>query len=197
MSLTGTIQANEILKGKINWLREIHGYSAYEIAVINGFRGSEEEWLETLQGLSAYEVAVVNGFKGTEEAWLATLKGDKGDKGEAGTSFKVLGYHESLAALIAAIPNPETGDVYGVGATHPYDIYIYNETDGWVNNGKLQGAKGEDGKPGKDGEPGAPGKDGEAGYTPVKGVDYFTEADKAELVQAVLAALPTAEEESV
>ena len=34
---------------------------------------------------------------------------------------------------------------------------------------------------------GAPGTDG---YTPVKGTDYFTEADKTELVNAVLAALP-------
>lgn len=31
------------------------------------------------------------------------------------------------------------------------------------------------------------------GYTPVKGVDYYTEADKTELVQAVLNALPAAE----
>lgn len=34
------------------------------------------------------------------------------------------------------------------------------------------------------------------GYTPVKGVDYFTAADKAELVDAVMAALPAAEEAS-
>lgn len=34
---------------------------------------------------------------------------------------------------------------------------------------------------------------GEAGYTPVKGVDYYTEADKAELVAAVLAGIPVAE----
>lgn len=34
---------------------------------------------------------------------------------------------------------------------------------------------------------------GPAGYTPVKGTDYFTEADKAELVNAVLTALPAAE----
>lgn len=36
----------------------------------------------------------------------------------------------------------------------------------------------------------APGSDGAPGYTPVKGVDYFTESDKTELVNAVLAALP-------
>lgn len=35
--------------------------------------------------------------------------------------------------------------------------------------------------------------DGEDGYTPVKGTDYFTEEDKTELVNSVLAALPAAE----
>lgn len=34
---------------------------------------------------------------------------------------------------------------------------------------------------------------GEAGYTPVKGTDYFTEADKEEMVNDVLAALTSAE----
>jgi hypothetical protein len=34
------------------------------------------------------------------------------------------------------------------------------------------------------------GKDGKDGKTPVKGTDYFTAADKAELVSAVIAALP-------
>ncbi|UUV25841.1 MULTISPECIES: hypothetical protein [Lysinibacillus] len=33
-------------------------------------------------GKSAYEVAVVNGFIGTQEQWLASLKGEKGDKGQ-------------------------------------------------------------------------------------------------------------------
>lgn len=34
---------------------------------------------------------------------------------------------------------------------------------------------------------GPPGKDG---YTPVKGTDYYTEADKAEMAAAVVAVLP-------
>ncbi len=33
---------------------------------------------ETLKGDSAYQVAVDNGFEGTEQEWLASLKGDKG-----------------------------------------------------------------------------------------------------------------------
>lgn len=37
-----------------------------------------------IQGLSAYQVAVQEGFVGTEEEWLQSLKGDKGDKGDQG-----------------------------------------------------------------------------------------------------------------
>lgn len=47
-----------------------------------------------------------------------------------------------------------------------------------------------DGTDGEDGKDGADGADGMDGYTPIKGKDYFTEADKAEMVQAVLAAMP-------
>lgn len=35
-------------------------------------------------GKSAYQVAVDNGFIGTESEWLALLKGDAGDKGDKG-----------------------------------------------------------------------------------------------------------------
>lgn len=34
------------------------------------------------------------------------------------------------------------------------------------------------------------GPPGEPGKTPVKGTDYFTDADKTEMVNAVIAALP-------
>lgn len=39
---------------------------------------------DAIQGKSAYELAVMHGFKGTEEEWLASLKGEKGDKGDKG-----------------------------------------------------------------------------------------------------------------
>lgn len=35
-------------------------------------------------GKSAYEIAVDNGFEGTEEEWLASLKGERGPQGEQG-----------------------------------------------------------------------------------------------------------------
>jgi hypothetical protein len=49
---------------------------------------------------------------------------------------------------------------------------------------------------GEDGAPGRKGEKGDPGYTPKKGVDYYTEADKAEMVNAVLAALPNGDEVS-
>ena len=47
------------------------------------------------------------------------------------------------------------------------------------------GPAGPAGADGADGEDGADGKDGEDGYTPVKGTDYFTEADKEELITEI------------
>ena len=41
---------------------------------------------------------------------------------------------------------------------------------------------------------GAGGTTGAAGHTPIKGVDYYTEADKAEMVDAVIAKLPNGDE---
>ena len=59
--------------------------SAYDIAVDNGFVGTEQEWLDSLkQGKSAYEIAVENGFVGSEVEWLESLKGSKGDAGDDG-----------------------------------------------------------------------------------------------------------------
>ena len=66
------------------WLASIKGDSAYKVAVDNGFVGTEEEWLESLKGEDAYKIAVDNGFVGTEVEWLASLKGEKGDKGDKG-----------------------------------------------------------------------------------------------------------------
>jgi hypothetical protein len=35
-------------------------------------------------GASAYEIALINGFEGSEEEWLESLKGEKGERGEQG-----------------------------------------------------------------------------------------------------------------
>ena len=53
-----------------------------------------------------------------------------------------------------------------------------------------QGPQGQTGEPGATGPQGQPGINGSDGYTPVKGTDYFTEADKAELTERVKNSLP-------
>ena len=59
-----------------------------------------------------------------------------------------------------------------------------------VNIKGVKGDKGDKGEAGESGKDGANGKDGADGYTPVKGKDYFTDSDKAEMVSSVIAALP-------
>ena len=110
--------------------------------------------------------------------------GQQGPKGDTGSGFVVKGYYGSVSALQASVKNPEVGDAYGVGAAAPYDIYIYDGVTGaWINNGTLQGAKGDKGDPGPQGPTGATGPQGPAGKTPVKGTDYFTQADKQEIAE--------------
>jgi hypothetical protein len=73
------------------------GLSAYQVAVKDGFVGSEQEWLDSLRaqgggsngqnGLSAYQVAVQNGFSGTEQEWLDSLRAQGGgSNGQNGLS---------------------------------------------------------------------------------------------------------------
>lgn len=90
-------------------------------------------------------------------------KGDKGEKGDTGTGFKVLDYYESISALQSGVQNPSIGDAYGVGTAAPYDIYIYSQSNGWVNNGPIHGAKGDTGPQGPQGEKGDKGDTGPAG----------------------------------
>jgi hypothetical protein len=55
---------------------------------------------------------------------------------------------------------------------------------------KIDPQVGPQGAQGIQGPQGEIGPQGEDGYTPVKGTDYFTDADKVELVQAVLNQIP-------
>lgn len=64
------------------------GESAYDIAVRNGFKGTEKAWLNSLVGASAYDIAVQNGFTGSETAWLNSLRGADGKDGVDGKDGK-------------------------------------------------------------------------------------------------------------
>ena len=55
----------------------LRGLSAYQLAVKNGYTGTEEQWIDSIEGVegkSAYQVAVDGGYKGSEAEWLESLK---------------------------------------------------------------------------------------------------------------------------
>lgn len=69
--------------------------------------------------------------------------------GRDGKSFEIKGYYASTAALEEGVPKPAPGDAYCVGSAAPYDVYIYDGVSGeWINNGTIQGAKGDTGAAG-------------------------------------------------
>lgn len=98
-----------------------NGKSAYEIAVLNGYVGNEEQWLASLKGrdgspgrdgrngLSAYELADGELMYGTVEKWLNSLKGAKGDTGQKGLDGK------SATVTIGAVTTGETASVTNTG----------------------------------------------------------------------------------
>lgn len=91
--------------------------------------------------------------------------GPQGPKGDTGSGFKVLGYYDTAEALDEAkLATARPGDAYGVGTAEPYDIYILNGTTGkFINNGPLQGAKGDKGDTGAQGPKGDQGDVGPTG----------------------------------
>ena len=140
------------------------GKSAYQIAVEQGYQGSESDWLSSLkgdkgekgntgakgnpgqdgaEGKSAYAIAVEHGYEDSEEKWLLSLKGEKGDTGERG----------------------EKGDTGLQGE---------RGEKGETGQQGEQGPKGEKGDPGDRGLQGVPGEKGEKGDTGVAGKDGFS-----------------------
>ena len=111
-------------------------------------------------------VAELKGGKGDPGA-----KGDPGDKGDTGAQ----GAKGDTGATGPQGPKGDPGEKGDPGATGPAG---------------PQGPKGPKGDPGEKGDPGAPGK------TPVRGTDYWTAADKQEIVNSVIAALPDGTEVS-
>jgi len=140
------------------------GKSAYQIAVEQGYQGSESDWLSSLkgdkgekgntgakgnpgqdgaEGKSAYAIAVEHGYEDSEEKWLLSLKGEKGDTGERG----------------------EKGDTGLQGE---------RGEKGETGQQGEQGPKGEKGDPGDRGLQGVPGEKGEKGDAGVAGKDGFS-----------------------
>lgn len=134
-------------------------------------------WTATFHDGSTRTLEVRNGSKGSQG-----IQGPPGIKGDTGTGFTISKTYSSVDEMIA---NYNTDDVpmYGfalidTGNVEDEDnakLYIKEET-GYTYLTDLSGSQ---------------GIKGEDGYTPIKEVDYFTEADKVEMVDRVLEALPT------
>lgn len=92
-------------------------------------------------------------------------KGDKGDKGDTGSQ----GPKGDTGAQGATGPQGPKGDTGATGEQGP------------AGKDGAAGAKGETGSQGPKGDTGAQGPAGEDGKTPVRGTDYWTAEDIAEI----------------
>jgi hypothetical protein len=118
------------------------GKSAYELAVENGFVGTEIDWLASLvgsagiDGLSAYEIAVNNGFIGNEAAWLASLQGADGTLTEISNADDVNitspingQYLKYDTSTLPAKWTNQTPDFfsYSINAILPHALFLTNQ----------------------------------------------------------------------
>lgn len=88
MSLEGMTKVKKALIGNIHLLKKVSGYSAYDLAVADGFKGTLKEWLASLKGDPGYTPQ-----KGTDY--------NDGEKGDPGT----LENHSGIDALNLPIIN--------------------------------------------------------------------------------------------
>lgn len=136
------------------------------VAVANGLKGDKGS-----DGLSAYQVAVINGYQGSQTEWLASLVGKtglKGEKGDPGKDFRIVKTFPSIAAM--------NGDGFSDGdftmiasdVNDPDDgkLYVWNGTSFTyvADLSGSQGIKGDTGKTGDTGEKGDPGEQGLSAY---------------------------------
>ena len=81
---------------------------------------------------------------------------------------------KGIVADYASLPSSaEQGQVYAVGTSSPYELYVYNNSS-WVDFGEFpkagpQGDQGPQGEPGRQGQRGLTGPQGPRGYTGAPG----------------------------
>ena len=112
-------------------------------------------------GSNVMTVTLSNGQKST----FTVMNGSKGSQGEIGPRGEQGPQGERGPAGADGL-NGAKGDKGDTGATGPQG---------------PQGEKGDTGSQGPKGDTGATGATGPAGKTPVRGTDYWTEEDKAEI----------------
>lgn len=78
-ALVGTLSTKGSLVGGLGVVYGKDGKSAYEIAVKNGFEGTEEEWLASLKGADGTMT-----FEELTDEQRESLRGEKGEQGIPG-----------------------------------------------------------------------------------------------------------------
>ena len=68
MDITAYILAKKYVDAALSNAGALQGKSAYEIAVEQGFQGSETEWLESLEGVTPHIGENGNWFFGNEDS---------------------------------------------------------------------------------------------------------------------------------
>ena len=122
------------------------GKSAYEIAVDQGFQGTDTEWIESLNGEdgedgdSAYDI-----YAGTvtdpndllsEPEWIASLKGSKGDDGSDFDTDKY--YTKSQVDQIIEVTTPPERSYIFDEMTEPFTLDTGDTVDFRDNNQQLE-----------------------------------------------------------
>lgn len=80
--------------------------------------------------------------------------GPQGPKGDTGTGLEIKGTYDTPEQLKQNVQSKKQGDMYNVGYSYPYTIYMWDETEepyDWKPQGQLQGAKGDTGEQGPQG----------------------------------------------
>lgn len=186
MSLKGNIKGEilqgnikgEILQGNINRLHELRGYSAYEVAVLEGFEGTKEEWLASLVG--------PQGDRGNSGVYLGSGEMPEDCNVQIDPNGEVLEdvvTHEELEEALANVG----GGGGGEDGFSPIATVTQTDSGATITITDKNGTTTATVTNGKDG---VEGKDGADGYSPVKGTDYWTEADRTQMIADVISALP-------
>ena len=191
-----TTEAKDTLVAAINEAARTGGAGSMALRVADGYIQYSTDSGSTWQNLIA-----VADLKGADGA--PGKDGPTGAPGKDGHSPVVTATKSGKTttisvdgAAIATVEDDADGKPGAAGADGitptigPNGNWFLGATD----TGKP--SRGETGTPGKDGAKGAPGAPGAAGHTPVKGTDYWTAADKQEIVNSVIAALPDGTEVS-
>ena len=143
---------------------------------------------ETMPQIPAANIRGPKGEKGDRgDRGLQGVQGEKGDTGPQGEQ----GLRGEKGEQGPQGPMGLTGPQGPVGDTGPQGLQGIQGEPGETGPQGPQGEIGPRGPQGIQGIQGEKGDTGAAGYTPVKGTDYYTAADKTEMVSAVIAALPT------